>query len=346
MYRNAVSAPPEPRARHGPAPGEPVASAWIPLQRPEPLPPNPLTKAGDHVRTSDVAPAWMTRGNAVLPTPAPEWDWITYSRYAKKRHVIAEDTGTSFDAPTHFTLELRGRPPPAATAPYVKVVADAGRRVLLKPLVEVDALGSDVNGSTFALPVFGRPGFVPDAATRAALDGRAPAPRLGVTVSSAVGVPGARDEFGVPRRAGADRRGRTSAADVGAGGPVVDAWGGTARAGEAARRAERAHSIDARERDLGRRGAAPGGVPRDAPPARDAPGAGGPLDGPPGGALEPPDGAYYAWRARAAGEDAVYGAPGLLRGRALDAARATRPDGLTGHLAFAAMNREYGSTRH
>jgi hypothetical protein len=124
-------------------------------------------------------------------------------------------TQVSVDAPAWFNQDLKA-PQPRTTRPFAKYRLGALKRVVLKPLVEVDPYNPSAQAEPLEPPAT-RPGYIPTLAERTmrAVDPRDVPARLGVTTSADFGAgdydAAARNARLAPR----DRYGKTSAADVG-----------------------------------------------------------------------------------------------------------------------------------
>lgn len=286
----------------------------------------------DDTLNSSSAPEWMTTTMSMPATRPREWDWITYNRYANRRRPVSEWTGTSEDAPDWFRPELRTEQP-RQTRKYQKYAVRGGLQVLLKPLVEVPSDGDGSGHAHMLHSVHPRPGYVPTASDVAALD-RTQRPRderRGVTAASIIGAGGeVLHEFTYRRPHDLHRVGVTAAGDLdNRDGPTVDPFGGTAQAGEANRRRERARSVGARLQHSTRLLSETVGGAEPGLPSR-------PL---PTGAIligEPPHASYYAWQRAGLGQEVVHGAPGLNN--------TAQSPALQGHGQYSRMVNSFGGS--
>jgi len=101
---------------------------------------NETRSGGDDTKTSRSAPDFMTATNRFPVGDIMEWDFITKDRKAHLRRAVQDDTENSYDAPEWFNPQLKG-PQPEVTAPVSSYRLGAMKRVVLKPLVEVDPYG-------------------------------------------------------------------------------------------------------------------------------------------------------------------------------------------------------------
>lgn len=147
---------------------------------------NETRSGGDDTKTSRSAPDFMSATNRFPVGDIMEWDYITKDRKAHLRRAVQDDTENSYDAPEWFNPQLKA-PQPETTAPVASYRLGAMKRVVLKPLVEVDPYG--LLPPKPLEPPNSRPGYYPTLAETqkgALAKGELP-PRFGVTETSMIG---------------------------------------------------------------------------------------------------------------------------------------------------------------
>lgn len=312
--------------------GSPVQERYTFVTKCEVFPPTSPPRRIDDTLNSSSAPSWMTTTMSMPANRPPEWDWITYNRYANKRRPVAEWTATSTDAPDWFRPELRTEQP-KQTRKYQKYAVSGGLQVLLKPVVEVPSDGDGSGHAHMLHSVHPTPGYIPSAEDAAKLD-RTQRPRegrRGVTTSTIIGAGAeAPHEFTYRHPRDQYRVGLTSAGDLdNREGPTVDPFGNTAQAGEANRRRDRARSVGARLQHSTRLLSETVGGAEPGLPSR-------PMPGKQLLIAEPPHASYYAWKRAGLGREVVHGVPGLNK--------TAESPALQGHGQYYRMLNSFGAS--
>jgi hypothetical protein len=180
---------------------------------------NETRSGGDDTKTSRSAPDFMNATNRFPVGDINEWDYITKDRKAHLRRAVQDDTENSYDAPDWFNQKLKA-PQPERTAPVTSYRLGAMKRVVLKPLVEVDPYG--LLPPKQLEPPNLRAGYYPTLAERqkgSLIKGELP-PRFGMTETSNIGS--GESNLNEKRYRYRERIGVTASSEIGQATPVFN----------------------------------------------------------------------------------------------------------------------------